>query len=209
MLAGCNSSSAIPQPRVTAAKPIQHVIIMMQENRSFNNIFAGFPGADTALTGACEPAKWCKTGTITLKPVTLESTDKFGLGTDIDHSHNGFKIECNLKSLGVCQNDGFDKIRFGEAGGGELAKTYPYQYVERSETKAYWDFAKRYALADHMFFTRTAASFISHQIRFAERLRERRKSNMAIITAVMRKLLTVAYGVLKSGQFFDPNYANP
>jgi hypothetical protein len=32
---------------------------------------------------------------------------------------------------------------------------------------------------------------------------------MAIITAVMRKLLTVAYGVLKSGQFFDPNYANP
>jgi hypothetical protein len=43
--------------------------------------------------------------------------------------------------------------------------------------------------------------------RFAERLRERRKSNMTIITAVMRKLLTVAYGVLKSGQFFDPNYA--
>jgi transposase len=45
--------------------------------------------------------------------------------------------------------------------------------------------------------------------RFAERLRERRKSNMVIITAVMRKLLTVAYGVLKSGQLFDPNYANP
>ncbi|MFY9665499.1 MAG: IS110 family transposase [Candidatus Cybelea sp.] len=45
--------------------------------------------------------------------------------------------------------------------------------------------------------------------RFAERLRERRKSNMTIITAVMRKLLTVAYGVLKSGRFFDPNYANP
>ena len=73
-LAACNnnSSSVVPPP-VTASKPIAHVIIMMQENRSFNNIFAGFPGADTALVGKCKPAKWCKTGTITLKSVKLES----------------------------------------------------------------------------------------------------------------------------------------
>lgn len=45
--------------------------------------------------------------------------------------------------------------------------------------------------------------------RFANRLRERRKSNMTIITAVMRKLLTLAYGVLKSGRLFDPTYATP
>ncbi|MGC9991197.1 MAG: alkaline phosphatase family protein [Candidatus Cybelea sp.] len=163
-IAGCNSSNAVPQSPLTPAKPIQHVIIMMQENRSFNNIFAGFPGADTALTGACEPARWCKTGTAKVKPVTLETTNVYGQGTDIDHSHNGFKIECDLNASGVCQNDGFDKIRFGAAGIGELAKLYPYAYVERSETKAYWDFAKQYALADHMFFTQTAASFIAHQI---------------------------------------------
>ncbi len=45
--------------------------------------------------------------------------------------------------------------------------------------------------------------------RLAERLRERGKSNMTIITAVMRKLLTLAYGVLKSGRSFDPAYATP
>ena len=45
--------------------------------------------------------------------------------------------------------------------------------------------------------------------RFADRLRERRKSNMTIITAVMRKLLTLAYGVLKSGRFFDSTYVEP
>jgi transposase len=44
---------------------------------------------------------------------------------------------------------------------------------------------------------------------FADRLRERRKSNMTIITAVMRKLLTLAYGVLKSDRLFDPAYATP
>ena len=32
---------------------------------------------------------------------------------------------------------------------------------------------------------------------------------MTIITAVMRKLLTLAYGVLKSGRFFDPDLCEP
>ena len=40
--------------------------------------------------------------------------------------------------------------------------------------------------------------------RFAERLRDRGKSKMSIIAAAMRKLLTLAYGVLKSGRAFDP-----
>ncbi len=143
---------------------IRHVVIMMQENRSFDNIFAGFPGADTSLSGACEKAPWCKTGTIDLHPVTLETTGRFGQGKDIDHTHHSFQIECNVDSSGICRNDGFDKIRFGETGIGPPAKDYPYAYVERSETKAYWDFASRYALADHMFFTDTASSFIAHQI---------------------------------------------
>ncbi len=42
---------------------------------------------------------------------------------------------------------------------------------------------------------------------FANRLRERGKANMTIIAAVMRKLLTLAYGVLKSNRAFDPTYA--
>jgi transposase len=45
--------------------------------------------------------------------------------------------------------------------------------------------------------------------RFADRMRKRGKSNMTIIAAVMRKLLTLAYGVLKSGKLFDPTYASP
>lgn len=31
---------------------------------------------------------------------------------------------------------------------------------------------------------------------------------MIIIAAVMRKLLTIAYGVLKSGRVFDPTFGN-
>ncbi len=165
-MVGCNSSNTVPGPVTPPMQnhSIQHVVILMQENRSFNNVFAGFPGADSALTGKCEPAHWCKSGTAKLKPVTLETTGQIGLGIDIDHSHNGFKIECNVNASGVCQNNGFDKIRFGESGGGALAKLFPYAYIERSETKPYWDFAKQYSLADKMFFTDTASSFIAHQI---------------------------------------------
>jgi transposase len=41
---------------------------------------------------------------------------------------------------------------------------------------------------------------------FCERLTERGLCAMAIIGAAMRKLLCLAYGVLKSGRPFDPNY---
>ena len=40
----------------------------------------------------------------------------------------------------------------------------------------------------------------------AERLQKRGKRPMTIVAAVMRKLLILAYGVLKSGQTFDPNF---
>ena len=41
---------------------------------------------------------------------------------------------------------------------------------------------------------------------FCQRLRERGKPSMAIIVAAMRKLIHLAYGILKSGRPFDPQY---
>ena len=41
---------------------------------------------------------------------------------------------------------------------------------------------------------------------FAKRLRQRDKAKMTVIAAAMRKLLTLAYGVLKSGRPFDAAY---
>ena len=43
----------------------------------------------------------------------------------------------------------------------------------------------------------------------SHRLEERGKLKMVIIGAAMRKLLHIAYGVLKSGQPFDPNFTFP
>jgi phospholipase C len=164
-VAGCNSSvSAVaPQPS-TAPGRIQHIVILVQENRSFDNLFAGYPGADTAMEGLCKPVEpWCKAEhEVPLLPVTLESTHRPG-GKDICHSHACFKIECDRQPSGVCKNDGFDMVDLGEVQGGQPAKLYPYGYVERSESKPYWDLAHQYGLADRMFSTDTASSFIAHQ----------------------------------------------
>jgi transposase len=43
---------------------------------------------------------------------------------------------------------------------------------------------------------------------FAERLRRRGKAKLVVLTALMRKLLAVAYGVLRSGVPFDPDRAD-
>ncbi len=44
-------------------------------------------------------------------------------------------------------------------------------------------------------------------IALALRLQKKDKENMVILGAAMKKMLQIAYGVLKSGQPFDPNYA--
>ena len=41
----------------------------------------------------------------------------------------------------------------------------------------------------------------------ALRLEEKGKEKMLIVGAAMRKLIQLAYGVLKSGQPFDPDFA--
>ncbi len=51
----------------TGAGKIDHIVWIVQENRSFDNLFYGFPGADTATTGKNSKGK-----TITLKPVSLK-----------------------------------------------------------------------------------------------------------------------------------------
>ena len=67
-IVGCNSSmGSTPAPTPSGSppqQPIAHIVILIQENRSFDNLFAGFPGADTTLQGPCKPAPRC-TGTHT------------------------------------------------------------------------------------------------------------------------------------------------
>lgn len=159
---GCASTGSTTPTAPSQPAQITHVVILFQENRSFDNLFAGFPGADSATSGPCIPdakkAPDCHAGAlVALHPITLQTTGTVG-GKDIAHDHAAFETEYNGGAM-----NGFDLIALGTAGGGGWAGTYPYAYVERSEIAPYWTLAKTYTLADHMFSTATTDSFVAHQ----------------------------------------------
>ncbi|HEY1866991.1 MAG TPA: alkaline phosphatase family protein [Candidatus Cybelea sp.] len=164
--ASCTNTAVSPPTPQTPSSKIAHVVIAVQENRSFNDLFAGFPGAESAMSGPCKAGpRWCRVAhDVTLRAIPLaQGSPRFG-GRDICHTHDCFEIECDPDAANVCRNDGFNLIAFGENNNGPPAKLYPYAYVRHSDVTTYWTLARRYALADRMFFTETAASFVAHQI---------------------------------------------
>jgi phospholipase C len=125
---------------------IKHVIIVVQENRSLPNLFAGFPGADAPTYG------YTHTGAIVpLRPVGFT-------GIDIGHAYADA-----IREWGQGRMDGFDLDTF-ESGPstGQPAGLFPYSYVPRNVVAPYWAMARQYVLADHMFPTEFGASFTAH-----------------------------------------------
>ncbi|MEO6991908.1 MAG: alkaline phosphatase family protein, partial [Candidatus Baltobacteraceae bacterium] len=133
---------------------IQHVVIIVQENRSFDNLFQGYPGADTRSYGYNS-----KNQKITLTPVGLETY------WDIDHSSGSFYAACNGtgKVPGTkCRMNGFD--RESEGCQSSCPPNPQYGYVPQNESKPYFNMAAQYVLADRMFASNfDASSFVSHQ----------------------------------------------
>jgi phospholipase C len=162
-LAACNGgassvSGGMPFARQggSGGSPIQHVVIVVQENRSFDDLFARFPGADGATRGK-EKVK--EKGKYVDKWVKLKAQPLI-LGYDLQHCHSSFETEYDGGKM-----DGFNLIEKGVCGqkGGKLAGTEPYQYVRQSDIEPYWDMAQQWVLADHMFQTQASGSFTAHQ----------------------------------------------
>jgi len=120
---------------------IQHVVIIIHENRSFDDLFARFPGADGATEGKTSDGR-----TVKLKKVDLAYPIDFG------HSWQGY-----VKDYDDGKMDGFNLEGGGKAG------IRPYQYVDPKQIAPYWDMARQYVLADHMFQTQGSGSFTAHQ----------------------------------------------
>ena len=134
------------------ATPIKHVVILMQENRSFDNLFQGFPGADTRASGLDS-----KGNRVKLQPVPLEA--QYGL----DHNAGQMFLACNGSGSipgTACKMDGFD---LETAYGQKIPADPEYGYVPHQETRPYFAMAQQYVLADRMFTSHIDASFVSHQ----------------------------------------------
>ncbi len=160
-LTACASHSQAPLPylrgdailreiRATGASKIKHVIFVVQENRSFDNLFQGYSGANTVSKGMDSYGH-----TITLAPVSLKTVYV------IDHSASAMFAACNGTGRipGTdCRMNGFNNE---SSFGGPVNPQYVY--VPRSESKPYFKMAHEWVVADNMFQTQLDESFVAHQ----------------------------------------------
>jgi phospholipase C len=125
----------------TAKTPIKHVVFLIKENRTFDNYFGKFMGANGSVTGKAS------TGTVTLGPLIDRSTP------DIDHSWDAAMTAYDNGKM-----DMFDLIRAGGGKAGMLA----YQQATETDIPNYWTLAKTFAISDAFFSSLHGPSFPNH-----------------------------------------------
>jgi phospholipase C len=135
--------SAFASPTIPpTTTPIKHIVIIIQENRSPDNLFHGLPGADIANTG-----KDSHGHTIVLHPIPLNAA------LFLEHTHGSFVKEYDSGKM-----DGFDLDE-------QSCPDPPcaYSYVPPSEVGPYFQMAEQYTFGDRMFQTNQGPSFPAHQ----------------------------------------------
>src|SRR5450759_2948123 len=154
------SSATAPSPTPLAAggiHKIQHVVVIMQENRSFDQYFGTFPGADGLPTQngqftTCIPDP--ATGTC-VKPYHDSSDLNYGGPhgqTNATADINGGKMDGFIAQALKGQKttcSGPDDPNCG--GNGKSGGSDVMGYHDAREIPNYWTYAQDFVLQDHMF----------------------------------------------------------
>src|SRR6202041_15838 len=130
--------SRVANPRAFTNGKISHVVIIVQENRSVDNLFQGLKGADTQSYGLNSAGDQ-----ITLLPVP------FSAPYDLNHDHSGYAVESDSGKM-----DGFNLEHSTNCTGLKdcpKADAAAYGYLPQNEVAPYFDMAEQYAFSDHMF----------------------------------------------------------
>ncbi len=143
----------------TPLDKIKHIVIVIQENRTVENLFYDYPGAMTVKFGYGSKGQKIPIGQIPL-----------ATNWDFQHNSTTFFQSCNGtgKIPGTkCRMNGFDQEYWqcGKPGHAKCHLKYPpYSYVPHNQVLPYLDMAKQYVLAAQMFASNfDISSFISHQ----------------------------------------------
>lgn len=126
--------------------PIKHIIIIVRENHSFDNLFGRFPGAD----GTRVARAGSKTVPLTVTPDKLH----------VDLGHGG---PAALNAINGGQMNEFYRMLNAVQGGQNMADS---QYTQ-SQVPDLWDYARTFSLADHFFSTISGPSFPNHLVTIA------------------------------------------
>ncbi|MBV8067316.1 MAG: hypothetical protein JO113_05010, partial [Candidatus Eremiobacteraeota bacterium] len=125
-----------------ASKHLSHVVVIIQENRSFENFFAGFPGANAPTSGYAFNHIHHRV-LVPLHQTTFETNP------NLPHDWNS--------AITGWDNGKMDGFHIGP--GKNFAA---YAFMDHPEIAPYWAMAEQYVLADEMFPTEFGGSFTAH-----------------------------------------------
>jgi phospholipase C len=132
---------------VRSTSPIEHIVIIIQENRSVDNLFQLLPGANTQSWGYNTLGQRV--------PLVRERlTAPYGLG----HTHKNWLTEYNDGGM-----NGWNLEASACSGPCPPKGQRAYAYVPQHEVQPYYTMAETYTFADNMFETNQGPSFPAHQ----------------------------------------------
>lgn len=141
--------TATPMPTGTqvASDPIRHIVILVKENRSFDNYFGTFLGADGTTFGRLSNGR----------VVRLNHTPDHTL-LDIAHQGDAARV-----AVANGRMNGFDLLPGAIQDGQDIALSQLYE----SDIPNYWAYARSFTLFDHFFSTINGPSFPNHLVTIA------------------------------------------
>ncbi|MGA7354472.1 MAG: alkaline phosphatase family protein [Candidatus Cybelea sp.] len=149
-ITGGIDSSHRSGPTQAYGSTIDHVVVIVQENRSTDNLFNGLPGANTVKYGYNSHGQY----------IQLQSDPLTG-PYDMLHTHSDYQTDYargNMNGFNLAKSKCVEAYwKCPQAG------MRAYSYVPESDVQAYFDMAEQYAFADEMFETNQGPSFPAHQ----------------------------------------------
>jgi phospholipase C len=146
ILALASAAPAAAESRPTT--PIEHFVVLMQENHSFDNYFGTYPGADGIPKGTCVPVG--KRSRPCVRPFRLG-----GLPVpDLGHDRRIHRIQYARGRM-----DGF--VRAASIDRQTVDRSVMGYYDDR-DLPFYWNVADEYVLFDRFFAATTYGSVASH-----------------------------------------------
>jgi phospholipase C len=146
---GETGSGTSPSPSgstiVPGETPIEHVVFIVKENRTFNNYFATYPGAAGATEGGTIRCTedGCRDG-----PVVQLTKGSDVYPHDLTHC-----FRCGLTSINGGKMNGFNRMNgvIPQSDNVFGSDMMGYSYLDRDLIPNYWAYADRFVLADHFF----------------------------------------------------------
>lgn len=161
-----STPSSVPPQLALARQKIKHIIIIMQENRSFDHYFGTYPGADgipmqngvptvcanDPVTGQCIPPFH--------DPSDINYGGPHGADSATQDINNG-KMDGFIKSVidgkkGYCSNPATPGCTPGEMGPDAMG------WHDAREIPNYWAYAQNFVLHDRMFEPSASWSLPAH-----------------------------------------------